>query len=98
MTKKPDNIPDTVKASLWFADTTAIDWAGQKKMILTSILNRGTWEAVQWAYRFYGEKAVKEVVCHPGRGLWFPQALRFWLTFFGQSIQETAFQKALFRL
>ncbi|MDO8520162.1 MAG: hypothetical protein Q7T11_08385 [Deltaproteobacteria bacterium] len=98
MKKKPSHIPDSVKASLWFADTKSVDWMGQKKMIITSILNRGTWEAVRWAYRFYGENELKEIVCHPQRGLWFPQSLRFWLTFFGQSIQETVFQRALFKL
>lgn len=91
-------IPDSVKACVWFADPAALDWEGNKALIITQVLNRGTQEAVRWVHERYGWDAVRDVVSHPRRGLWFPQALNFWIHFFGISLKPETYQRALFRL
>ena len=99
MSERPTNIPESVLACVWYADPEKIDWDSQKKgVVITSILNRGTWEAVRWVYRFYGEQALRTVVSHPDRGRWFPQALQFWLRFFNLTLKSDQFRKALFSL
>ncbi|OGQ22434.1 MAG: hypothetical protein A3I05_10035 [Deltaproteobacteria bacterium RIFCSPLOWO2_02_FULL_44_10] len=94
----PKEIPESVLACVWFANPDKLEWETQKTVVITSVLNRGQWEAVQWIYRTYGEAAIKSVVAHPGRGQWFPQSLRFWLTFFSISLDSQTFQKALLHL
>jgi hypothetical protein len=98
MKRTPKNIPDSVRASIWFANPEQLDWEGQKSAIITSILNRGTWEAVRWVHNFYGEDEMRDVVSHPKRGHWFPQSLQFWLTFFKVSLDPRSFELALFHL
>ena len=93
--KKPTSIPSSVKACLWFANPKKIDWDSQKDVIITSILNRGTWEAVRWAHAFYGRSAFRKVVLKPQRGLWFAQALSFWLLFFKKELPKKNIQEAL---
>lgn len=95
---KPKKISESLRASLWFADPDTLDWQSQKDMIITAVLNRGTWEAVRWIYHYYGEEEIREVLRHPKRGLWFPQALKFWLTFFNLPLDTRSFQKALFKI
>lgn len=96
--KKLDKIPESVLACVWFANPDELDWEKSKAIVITSILNRGTLEAVQWAYRIYGEKDFQEVVLHPQRGQWFPQALQFWLKFFGCSLDPKIYRLAIFHL
>ena len=98
MKKRAIKFPPSVQATLWFADPTKIDWQGQKRMIITSVLNRGTWEAVKWIYQFYGKRALREVIAHPQRGLWFQKSLEFWCIFFKLTLKPAAFQKALIQL
>lgn len=93
--KKTEPIPEAVRACLWFADSDTIDWEAQQDLIITQILNRGTWEAVRWAHRHYGEEAIRQVVSHPKRGLWFPQVLQFWSLFFELSLKRETLVKAL---
>lgn len=96
--KKPDKIPESVLACVWFSNPDELDWEKSKTIIITSILNRGMLEAVRWAYHYYGEAAFREVVMHPQRGQWFPQALQFWLKFFGCTLDPKTYRIALFRL
>ena len=98
MKQKPKKIPDSVRASLWFANLELLDWKKERAVVISSVLNRGTWSAVRWICRFYGEEKVRKTIARPKRGFWFPQSLRFWLLFFGISLKKEAFKKALFHL
>lgn len=95
MKKKPKNIPDSVLACVWFAHPKYLDWEENKEIVITNILNRGALEAVRWAFRFYGERVICNVVAHPKRGHWFPQSLNFWSQFFNLSIHAQVYQKAI---
>lgn len=98
MNKRPKKIPDAVRAAIWYANPETDDWEKNKTQFITTILNRGTLEAVRWAYRYFGEKAFRETLVHPKRGQWFPEALNFWSKFFNLKIDSKTYQKALFRL
>lgn len=98
MRPRSKKVPESVRACLWFANSGRLDWERQKDLVITQVLNRGTWEAVRWVYREYGEKAIKNVVRNPKRGLWFPQSLTFWEKFFRLSLKSSSFERALLRL
>jgi hypothetical protein len=91
-------IPEPVRACLWFSDPEQIDWGQQKVLIITSVLNRGTWPAVRWIFYRYGEESVREAIKDPQRGLWFPHTLHFWQLYFDLSLPEDVQQKALIRI
>ena len=94
--KRPTKIPTSVRACLWSSNLRQLDWAGQRGLVITQVLNRGTLEAVRWIIRLYGMRAIRNVVKNPRRGLWFPSTLQFWLTFFRMSIKPSLFEAALF--
>ena len=98
MKRKTKKIPDSVRACLWFANLDLLDLEREREIVISSILNRGTWSAVRWLCQFYGEEKVRKTISHPKRGFWFPQSLRFWLLFFGLSLKKEVFKKALFQL
>ncbi|OGQ04497.1 MAG: hypothetical protein A2W61_07485 [Deltaproteobacteria bacterium RIFCSPLOWO2_01_44_7] len=98
MKRKPDKIPESVLACVWFANPEELDWEDQKEIVITQVLNRGTWAAVRWIHQFYGEEEMKKVVKNPKRGLWFPQTLQFWSLFFKISLDPKVFERALFHL
>lgn len=98
MRRSPKDVPDSVRACLWFADINYLDWKKQQDLVVTQVLNRGTWEAVRWVYRTYGTKAMKASLLKPKRGFWFPQSLVFWSKFFGIKLSRETFEMALLRL
>ncbi len=98
MKKRPKDIPEAVRACLWFANPENLDWEGNRNQVIAQILNRGTWEAVRWACRFYGIETIERAVRQPQRGVWFRQTLNFWQKFFGFSLEPALVEKALFRL
>lgn len=98
MKKRPEKIPESVRASISFANPEKIDWEKEKAAVITAVLNKGTWEAVRWIYDYYGEETIRVVVSSPKRGHWFPQALQFWLRFFKLSLEQRLFDQSLIHL
>lgn len=98
MKKRYKKIPAAVRAAIWYANPEADDWDQNKTQFITSILNRGTWEAVRWAFRHFGEAAFRETVAHPKRSQWFPEALNFWSQYFRIKLAPKTYERALFRL
>src|SRR3989338_5960733 len=98
MKKRPEKIPESVRASISFANPEKLDWEKEKATVITAVLNRGTWESVRWIYDYYGEEAVRSVVSTPKRGHWFPQALRFWPCFFKLTLEPQLFKQSLINL
>lgn len=95
MKKRPKRIPDTVRAAIWYADPKVVDWEENKEELIASLLSRGSFKAVRWAFHFYGARKIRNVIAHPQRGLWFPEALHFWSQFFNLSIDPQTYQKAI---
>jgi hypothetical protein len=96
--KRKERIPKYVRACIWFTDPDVVDWQDQKDMIITSVLNRGTWDAVRWIFHYYNRRDIQEIVSNPKRGLWEPKSLRFWTTFFEITLEDAAFEEALIKM
>jgi hypothetical protein len=73
-------LPDFVKRALWSHDPRRIDRERDKALIITQVLNYGTWEGVRWIVRTYGDEGIRAVIRKPWRGMWWPRVLNFWMT------------------
>jgi hypothetical protein len=94
MSNKP--IPRFVSPCLWFCNINKVDLLKDKQMIITQVLNYGNEKRVRWLYSVYSEKDIKNVVSHPGRGLWFDKVLNFWERMLSIHIPKKTRQKAIF--
>jgi len=91
-------IPESIKNCLWSYRSLNIDLVKEKEMIITQVLNYGTWDAVKWLFRIYNKKEIRNVIKKPQRGLWFKETLNFWSTMFNIKIPDYIKQKSLINL
>ncbi len=91
-------IPSSISRCLWSYRPASLDLRGHRRLIITQVLNYGNWEAVKWLFKTYPEKAIKEVVSHPQRGLWWDQVLNFWCLMLRVRLPKKMREQALFRL
>ena len=53
---------------------------------------------VKWLYSVYEEKAIKEIVSHPKKGLWFDRVLNFWEKMFDIRIPKKISRQSIFNI
>jgi hypothetical protein len=63
---------------LWSYDIERLDLSQNKERIITNVLNLGTTKAVDWLFKAYNEKEIKEIVANPLPGEWNNKSLNFW--------------------
>ncbi len=88
--------PKQFQRALWSYDVNKIDLEGDKREIITQVLNHGTWEELKLLYKVYSEKDIKEVVKNPRRGVWFKKVLNFWTTIFSIKLKKGVSERAIF--
>lgn len=98
MPAKNKKLPKKLQSVLWSYDLRRLDIEKDKELIITQVLNYGTWRHLQWLYKTYSEKEIKAVVKNPAHGLWFKSVLDFWIKVFDISIKKDTYKKALFIL
>jgi len=89
-------IPKQFQSCLWSYDIKRMNLEKDKKLIITQVLNYGTWDDLKLLYKIYSERDIKEVVRNPQRGIWFEKVLNFWVTFFSIHLPRDIYDK--FRL
>ncbi|MEO0108806.1 MAG: hypothetical protein ABIK62_06510 [candidate division WOR-3 bacterium] len=62
------------------------------------MLNYGTWDGVKWVMRTYGDDAIRDVVSHPRRGMWWPRVLNFWKVMLKVSLPKEVAERAVIRI
>ena len=77
-----DLIPKFIKPYLWSYDTTALDLARDKKLIVTQVLNYGTEQAIRWLFETYLYSDIAQIVMYPLPGQWDKKSLNYWALFF----------------
>lgn len=92
-TQKP---PKFLQSSLWSYNLNSLDLEKDKELIITQVLNYGTWPEVKWLLRRYSDQEIKEVVKNPRRGMWLRKVLNFWTTVYGIKLEPTKFEDAIF--
>ncbi|MGH2569523.1 MAG: DUF6922 domain-containing protein [Bacteroidota bacterium] len=87
-----------LQSALWSYNVKKLDPKRDKKYIISQILNHGTWEQVKWALKTYSRSEISEVLRNPSRGIWFDDALNFWLTIYKLKLPKQKYEQALFHL
>lgn len=92
-TQKP---PKFLQSSLWSYNLNSLDLEKDKELIITQVLNYGTWPEVKWLLRRYSDQEIKEVVKNPRRGMWLRKVLNFWTRIYGIKLEPARFEDAIF--
>jgi len=97
-TKNKFTLPKSLQSALWSYDINKIDKNSHKKIIITQILNHGTWEQLVWLMGNYSVKEIKDVMRNPARGAWYEDVLNFWSKILDFKIPKNKIKKAIFSL
>ena len=91
-------LPNFLQPALWSYDLKKMSKKKDKKIIITQILNFGTWRHVEWLQKNYSSKEIKEVIKNPGRGVWRADVLNFWQKIFNLHLSKVKINQALFSI
>lgn len=94
----PNKLPSFLQSSLPSYNLSALDVKKDKNLIITSILNEGDFQALQWLSKTYTKKDIKNVVKKPVRGSWYEWILSYWLMILDIHLSPTIFKKAIIKL
>jgi len=95
---KAENLAKSFQRILWSYDINKIDIEKNKEVIITQVLNYGTWNDVKKLFLIYSEEDIKKVVSHPRRGVWFEKVLNFWIKILGIKLKKEIYEKAILKL
>ena len=73
--------PQSVKNTLWSYDTDQLDIKKDKNLIIFSVLNWGTKDAVMWLYKIYSKDDIKKVIKESNTQNWSYKSLNYWTSF-----------------
>lgn len=88
-------LPKYLQHCFWSYDLSDFDLKRDLELIISQILNYGDWQDIQWLFRTYPERNIKQILRHPRRGIWWPRVLNFWLTMFKLRIPTDTYKLAI---
>lgn len=91
-------LPKFLQPYLASYDLTKLDIKQDKKLIITQILNKGNYQALQWLGKTYSRKEIKEAISSPTPGMWLKSTLLYWLKIFGIKLDKKTFNRAALNL
>ena len=77
-----NNIPNSVRATLWSYDVDSMNTDRDKVLIITQVLNYGTMDAVEWLNNTYKRSDITECIHSPLPGMWNKKSLNLWSLIF----------------
>lgn len=92
------SLPSFLQTNLPSYDLGTLELERDKRLIITSILNRGDYKALKWLGENYSKKDIAEVISQPTRGAWMRSVLSYWLKIFGLSLEKQLFDSAVINL
>lgn len=97
---KTKKLPKLMQTCLWSYDLDELNPEDpeDKHLIITQVLNHGTWEQLNWLLKNYAETEIKEVIKNPDRGMWHKDVLNYWFNIFDIKLSKETIDKALFSL
>lgn len=93
-----NKLPSFLQSSLPSYDLSKLDIVEDKKLIITSVLNEGDFQALQWLTKTYTITDMKNVIEHPTRGSWYEWILKYWLMILDIHLHPDTYKKAIIRL
>lgn len=91
-------LPKFLQSTLWSYDLKSLDIKKDKNIIITQILNHGSWQQIQWLRKQYSLREITNVISNPGKGLWYSDVLNYWQIILGINLSKKKIQQALFSL
>lgn len=91
-------VPKFLQSTLWSYDLTRMDNGKAKNLIITQVLNHGTWEQLLWLLKNYSLKDIKSVLRKPQRGVWQKETLNYWSKILDIKTKNNKKFKAFFTL
>lgn len=85
-----NELPQSVKATLWSYDLSGINLQKHKKLIISQVLNFGSLEAVSWLFSNYSSQEIKESALSLPLGAWDKKSLNLWSLFL--NLDKTQFK------
>ena len=95
--KKHQKIPQNIIQCLWSYDPRSVDLRADKELIITQVLNFGSWQDLQWLLKIYSSEDIRAAVTSPRRGRWTPQTLNYWTLKLAIHLPQPTYQKAILR-
>jgi hypothetical protein len=87
-------LPPGIRVCLWSWDLSSLDARRDRRLIITQVLNDVRWEDVQWLLKRYQRSDLRQVLQKPGRGVWLPDVLNFWLRRLNVHLAKSRIQAA----
>ncbi|MEX0670315.1 MAG: hypothetical protein WD060_07660 [Pirellulales bacterium] len=76
-------LPEFLRPLFWDCDLNALDQQRDGDFVIGRVLASGTWDAIQWLRREWGDAAIRDhIIRHCGRSLSSEQ-LRLWQVLVG---------------
>lgn len=98
--KSKKKLPKFLQSALWSYDLNAfnLDNPYAKDIIVTQILNYGSWKQLRWLLDQYSKRDLITTLKKPRRGLWHKDSLDYWQQVLNIKLPKKTYQKALFNL
>ena len=91
-------IPKKLQSALWSYDLKTLNPKRHKNLIITQVLNFGTWEQVRWLLKHYRKMICAKRLESPQRGVWRADSLSYWMLMFDIQLPKSKMQRAIFSL
>lgn len=70
--------PPAVERLFWDVDPSTVDLGAHRDYVMERVMNRGSWEAMQWLQRAYPAATIRDYVQTRGATTLTPQVLAYW--------------------
>jgi len=88
-------LPKFLKPCFWWVKFDKLDIEQDRKFIIEQVLNYGAEDELDWLFKTYSEKEIKDVLQYPSRGNWFPRVLNYWINILNVKIDKHIHELAL---
>jgi len=88
-------LPNFLQTALWSYDLRQVSKIRHKNVIITQILNYGSWPQIQWLLKNYSAKEIKQVLKNPSRGMWRADVINYWEKIFNLRVPKSKVNKAI---
>ena len=79
-------IPDDVTRLFWEVDPASVDLERHRDYVMERVMNRGTWEAMQWLRRTYSPAVIADFLDRKGVRLVAPRERAYWALVSGSGV------------
>lgn len=92
---KNKKLPKWLQSVLWSYDISEMDIKTDKDLIIQQVLNYGTMEEIQWLFKVYTLRDIKNVLNNPSRGSWDSRVLNYWTKIFKIKTHPIVYEMAI---